>query len=175
MTASALMRTLLALLATSLVWAPLAAGEGDAPDFKSVYEQLQQLAGNWHGIQKEQGRETAVNYRLTGGGSALIETWGKGEQGSMSTVYHLDGEDLRLTHYCGAKNQPRMRAVSYDPSKGVIRFDFVDVTNLSAPDAYYTSQVILTLKDQDHIEVKFSGKRQEEMLISTYSLTRVQE
>ncbi|HSR51337.1 MAG TPA: hypothetical protein VLV83_10950, partial [Acidobacteriota bacterium] len=100
------------LLAAALTLAPLAAAEKNDPsDYKSAYQRLQELAGDWRGFIRERDQEAFVNYRLTGGGSALIETFGRGEQGSMSTVYHLDGNDLRLTHYCGAKNQPRMKAV----------------------------------------------------------------
>lgn len=38
----------------------------------------------------------------------------------MVTVYHADGPDLVLTHYCMEGNQPRMRAKN---TKGS-RFDF---------------------------------------------------
>ena len=34
---------------------------------------------------------------------------------AMATAYHFDEAQLVATHYCGAGNQPRMRAASYDP------------------------------------------------------------
>jgi hypothetical protein len=47
---------------------------------------------------------------LTGNGSALVESLIMGGVPTMTTVYHLDEADLRMTHYCGAKNQPRLKA-----------------------------------------------------------------
>jgi hypothetical protein len=49
----------------------------------------------------------------------------------MVTVYHQDGQDLRMTHYCSAKNQPRMKASSVSPDGNVVSFEFVDATNLA--------------------------------------------
>ena len=40
----------------------------------------------------------------------MVETVFPGSPHEMVTVYHADGPDLVLTHYCMEGNQPRMRA-----------------------------------------------------------------
>jgi hypothetical protein len=51
----------------------------------------------------------------------LAGEWVAAEDGDeMVTVYHADGPDLVLTHYCLEGNQPRMRAKGAQGS----RFDF---------------------------------------------------
>ena len=51
---------------------------------------------------------------------AVVETVFPGSAHEMVTVYHADGPDLVLTHYCMEGNQPRMRAKGAQGS----RFDF---------------------------------------------------
>lgn len=48
----------------------------------------------------------------------------------MTSVYHLDGADLRMTHYCAAGNQPRLRAERIDAAAGEAEFAFVDATGI---------------------------------------------
>jgi hypothetical protein len=65
-----------------------------------------------------------------------------GEIPTMSTVYHLNGSDLRMTHYRGAQNQPRLMASHIDESTGTVEFSFVDVTNAAAHPVYVKGFVI---------------------------------
>ena len=69
--------------------------------------------------------ETKVIYHLTGAGSALVETDFPGSDHEMVSVYHLDGDDLRLTHYCAAGNQPRLKLdrANSTPTRFVFVFD----------------------------------------------------
>jgi hypothetical protein len=46
----------------------------------------------------------------------------------MVTVYHKDGNDIVLTHYCSAGNQPRMRARTV--ANDVLMFEFDGGTNI---------------------------------------------
>ena len=80
-----------------------------------------------------------------------MESIAEGGAGQMVTVYHLDGDRLMMTHYCSAGNQPRMRADSSTSTPSAIKFTFVDVTNLSAPDAGRMQAHSIIWKDADHV------------------------
>ncbi len=142
------------------------AGESPRPSssrFLNAFEDLKHLVGTWVGKGREGEGDVKFVYHLTGNGSTLIENYhgpkypGPGASG-MSTFYHMDGDDLRATHYCGIKNYPRFRAVSHDPSSGTVHFEFIDVSNLSRPGAYFTREITLTIVDHDHLRVAFNGE-----------------
>jgi len=102
--------------------------------------QLRGLAGEWEGPLEWSGGRTDkgtmhATYYVTGNGSAVVENLGTDGVPAMTSVYHLDGADLRMTHYCGVQNQPRLKARQIDVAKGILDFDFVDATNLRSPDA----------------------------------------
>jgi len=65
---------------------------------------------------------------------------------------------VRMPHYCGAGNQPRLKATSIDPAANVIRFELVDITNLHAPDAPHVHGFTMHLVDANHIELEFLAK-----------------
>jgi len=67
----------------------------------------------------------------------------------------LDGNDLRLTHFCGAQNQPRLKAKRIDLDHKAFDFDFVDITNLKSPDAPHVHGLEIRLLDPNHITVTF--------------------
>jgi hypothetical protein len=69
----------------------------------------------------------------------------------MLTVYYLDGNRLLLTHFCMAGNQPRMEAASYDPAAGVLRFRFLDATNLTTPGAGHMHNSAFRFVDDNHL------------------------
>ena len=127
--------------------AATAAPSGEEDRFHPVFERLKTLVGTWH--NEDRGE---VRYFLTGNGSAVVEVFA-----NMSSVYHMDGDVLMLTHYCGADNHPRMKAVDYDEKTASLQFDFIDVTNVSDPEEYYTREVGIVFQDEDHIEVRFNG------------------
>ena len=104
-----------------------------------------------------------ASYYVTGNGSALVENLITEGAPVMTSVYHLDGADLRMTHFCGAQNQPRLKANRTDLASGVINFAFVDITNLRSPDAPHVHGMEIRLIDPNHIVVTFlfqSGNNQ---------------
>jgi len=86
----------------------------------------------------------------------------------MTTVYHLDGVDLRATHYCAAGNQPRLKATSTDGDNKVVKFHMVDITNMPTPEAGHVRDLELRLTSASQITILFtfvgSGKESVERI-----------
>lgn len=102
----------------------------------SAFDRIKALAGEWVrvGADGEPTDEIISQIRVTAGGSAVIETLFPGTDKEMITLYHLDGGDLVLTHYCVLGNQPRMKAETIAENKIVFVCDGTGVT--SADDAH---------------------------------------
>ncbi len=122
-----------------------------------AFETLKSLAGTWTGKAGAKGSEgsaATVTYRLTAGGSALVETLFPGTAHEMVTVYHLDGDGVKMTHYCTAGNQPTLRLVAVDGN--TFRFDFESGSNMK-PDDMHMHSMTLTMKDPDHIVAEWTA------------------
>ena len=121
------------------------------------FEKLKPLVGNWQGKSSE-GKPVSITYALVSDGSALVEKMGAGSEHEMVTVYHPDGDRLMMTHYCSLHNQPRMRADAAATDGRKLLFDFVDVTNLSSPDAMHMHKLVVDLEDKDHFVQEWTWK-----------------
>jgi hypothetical protein len=120
------------------------------------FEKLKKLAGTWVEADKD-GKPTdkvVSVIKVTAGGSAVQETLFPGQPQEMMSVYHRDGADLIMTHYCVLGNQPRMKADPKSPPNQ-IHFQFAGGTNLDAAKDMHMHEGTLTFVDDDHIE--FSG------------------
>ena len=133
----------------------------DIPPAARMFERMRSLAGDWEGTfawsdgRSGSGPLTATYY-VTGNGSALVENLVMDGVPSMTSVYHLDGSDLRVTHYCAARNQPRFKASKIDESAGTVDFAFVDVTNVNPKRPAYVEAIALQLLDGDRVKVRFT-------------------
>jgi hypothetical protein len=99
-------------------------------DAQTAFARLKTLAGEWQ-AETPKGK-AEVRYELIAGGSVLLEHDTMPGQGTMMTAYHLDGNQLVLTHYCMAGNQPHMVAQRFDNESGELDFVFAGGTNLKA-------------------------------------------
>ena len=122
-----------ALFGFVLLLAASAFAQGPTP--KGAFEQLKKLVGTWEGAGVDAGKGMKVVYRLTGAGSALIETQMAGSPMEMVSIYHMDGPDLVMTHYCAAGNQPTMK---FKPGKDgkSLDFDFLRGSNMKPADMH---------------------------------------
>ena len=148
------------LLAAAVFLSVLPASRAEDTPAAAAFEKLHGLVGEWKGSFQWSGARSEsgkmdVSYFLTGYGSALVETLSVDGTASMTSVYHLDGADLRMTHYCGARNQPRLKADRIDLARGIVNFSFVDATNLRSPDAPHVTGLELGLPDADHLTITF--------------------
>ncbi len=112
------------------------------------FEELKSLSGSWEG-KTSKGETTDVRFKVTGNGSAVMSEI-FGHHDDMITMFHLDGPDnLLMTHYCGAGNQPRMKATTSADGK-TITFDFLDATNLQSQQPGHMRRLVIGLVDQNH-------------------------
>lgn len=121
------------------------------------FAQLAALQGEWVDATGQFGPADAVlvTYHVTGGGSAVIETLFPGAPEEMVTVYHKDGHDLVLTHYCAAGNQPRMRCRR--PGAGELVFDFDGGANIDPARDMHMHSARLVFAGPDEIRGEWQG------------------
>ena len=162
----------------------ISVGRSEDNSGATIFAQLKSLAGDWRGTFEWSGARTGkgsmdASYYLTGNGSALVENLISDGAPVMTSVYHLDGPALRMTHYCGAQNQPRLKAERIDSAQGAIDFGFVDITNLKSADAPHVHGLELRLIDPNHITVTFlfqgGGKESRELIALDRAGTRSSE
>jgi len=108
----------------------------------AAFEKIKSLAGTWE-ANAGTGKVTST-FRVTSGGTAVVETFMSPDEGEMVTIYTLDGSRVLLTHYCDTGNQPRMQAASYDSKTNQIAFGFLDATGLTSPNDPHMHQVVFT-------------------------------
>jgi hypothetical protein len=117
------------ILAVALL-AALPAGAAEPPAAtRAAFDRLKALDGAWEGEAK--GAPVEVTYRLASNGSVVFEDLFPGTSHEMISMYHLDGANLVMTHYCAMGNQPRMRLSAEGSSADELRFDFAGGTNLN--------------------------------------------
>ena len=161
------------LLLAALGFAEAKSSEGDA-----AFQKLNALVGDWEGQYQWTGARTDsgkmnVHYYLTGNGSALVEDLSTGAAPSMTTVYHLDNGDLRATHFCAARNQPRLKASNIDLAKGTFEFGFVDVTNVTSMAAPFVHGLDVQMVSPEELVLVFHFEANGKKSVEHITLKRV--
>ncbi|HEY6972180.1 MAG TPA: hypothetical protein VJA94_23410 [Candidatus Angelobacter sp.] len=140
----------LRLLISALVCFTLIARAADDPALAQAFDHIKTLAGNWHG-KDQQGKPVMAWFQVTSGGVTVLQMLTVTGWPEKPTLYHLDGDRLMATHYCSSGNQPRMvwrPAAGY--SSGILKFAFLDSTNLKSPEAGHMTAVVFRWQDKDH-------------------------
>ena len=147
--------TLMTLLLAGLPLASAAAVETETapPAYPAAFERLKSLEGTWTGKAGEPDGEkmdATVTYRVTAGGSAVVETLFPGTAHEMVTMYTVERGTVVLTHYCAMRNQPRMRARKGGPPDELV-FDFAGGANIDPKRDTFMHDLRLVFVDGDHI------------------------
>ena len=143
------MKTRIAWMLAGLIAVNALAGETSK---NAGFEKMKSLVGQWRG-KTQDGGEIAITYRLVAAGSVVEEHLSVAD---MITMYHVDGNDLMLTHYCAAGNQPRMRAGAFKEGDKTLAFSFVGATNMPDKNAKHMHNANFTFTDADHLVAEWT-------------------
>ncbi len=116
----------------------------DAAQRDALLNAVKALEGRW----TSEGGDTL--FEITSAGSVVRETMMPGQEMEMVNMYSLDGNALRMTHYCGGGNQPHMVATQVD-GKDIV-FAANGVSDLKDSDQVYMGSMTLRLVDEDKLE-----------------------
>lgn len=120
-----------------------------------AFERLAGLAGSWEG-RSSQGWVARSEVELIARGSVVLERTNfeahPGE--TMLTLFHKDGAELVLTHYCVAGNQPRLVASALEGD--TLAFTFRDATNLPDPGTGHMGSARFVLEGPDSFSSRWS-------------------
>jgi hypothetical protein len=157
-----------ALLAALALFAQAHDHGGDArqelTQARATFERFKKLEGTWKG-QSTKGWEEAVSYKTIAGGSVVVESsFDAHPNETMMTMVHMDGDRLLLTHYCVAKNQPRLVATSFADDGKTVTFTFLDGANIPTRDRGHMDKAVFRFLDDDHVSSQWTwyqnGKEQ---------------
>jgi hypothetical protein len=136
---------------------PASAGPGSGVD---AFEKLKSLVGHWE-TDKTNVNKATLDLELTSGGTAVLEKLHMEEKGKpveMTTLYYLDGGEVKLTHYCMAGNQPTMRG-TYTPETKTLKFELVSISNLKTADDGHMHHATYTFVDSDHFKTTWTFRK----------------
>jgi hypothetical protein len=132
--------------------------KADGADKGANLAKVKKLIGTWV-AEDDKGKptDTVVSvFKLTAAGSAVQETIFPGQPHEMVSVYHMDGKDIVMTHYCAMGNQPKLKI---DPASkdNELKFSFVGGTNLDPAKDMHMHEGSIKWTDDDHIVWSWQG------------------
>lgn len=156
---------LIVLFAFTLTASRVYAGD----DAAGKFQQIKSLAGEWQG-KRGDGKQVTVTYEVVSNGSTVMERIIPEDEPNMVTMYHLDGQNLLMTHYCAVNNQPRMQSVSSEDD--MVKFELKDITNLAQESDGHMQKLAITFKDADHITHLWTFKQEGKEQAVPFNLER---
>jgi hypothetical protein len=154
---------------------------------KAAYAKLKTMVGPWkaaithEAASSDAGKsdsghhptEATVEFKLTGAGSALVETQFPGQPHEMVSIYHLDGDDLRMTHYCAAQNQPHLKLDRAHSTPEHLVFVFDGGTNFDPAKDDHIHALEITFRPDGRVSSAWEGYAGgKKSVTATFAMTR---
>jgi hypothetical protein len=152
-------------------------GEKHEGDYKGSkdFEGLKQIVGVWEGTklmgEGKEDQKFTVEYKLTSGDSAIVETLFPGTPHEMVSVYYDRDGSLEMTHYCMLGNHPQMALKKADDKN--MTFELIRNGDIKADTEPHMHALTLSFVDDNNIVESWTlyedGKEKE---TATFKLTR---
>lgn len=117
-------------------------------------KRIKALAGRWKSTTSMFGKENEevfTEYKISAGGSAVVETIFPGTPQEMISVYYDDNNGkLAMTHYCMLRNRPQFTLVESSPK--YIKLDVQKVDGQTSADTPSMGTTTLRFLDKNNYE-----------------------
>lgn len=141
-------------------------------------KRIKALAGKWRSTTSMFGKENEevfTEYKVTAGGSAVVETIFPGTPQEMVSVYYDDDQGkLAMTHYCVMRNRPFFHLAK--STKDEIKLDVTKVEGLKSEGSPSMGTTTLKFQDKNHFSstCEGDGKGEQDQGPMTMNFTRVE-
>jgi len=136
-------------------------------DSDAAFEAFKSFKGRWAIQSDGKTIPTVMTYDIGSKDSIVTEQFGKG-----LTVIYRDGRDLRMTHFCNAGNQPRLR-LKQSRSPGLSEFEMFDISNVRNSDEARVQKITYRVVDDRNLELEIVWKKGDSEESEKYALTRI--
>lgn len=113
---------------------------------------MKDTIGTWEGISEHDGKKdkATITYKLTSGGSAIVENLFQNTPHEMVSVYHDDGGGkLMMTHYCALGNQPDLRIKNASDNK--LEFEYISGSDIIPEKDAHMHSLTITFLNKDNM------------------------
>ncbi len=148
------------------------------PDLSSPeLNRIKSLVGRWSSTTSMFGKkdeQVFTEFKISAGGSAVVETIFPGTPNEMVSVYYDDDQGkLAMTHYCMMRNRPSFTLGK--SGKDEITMEVTKVEGLKSKDAPSMGAITLNFEDKDHFSSTCGsgGKAEKDSAPVTMRFTRV--
>ena len=129
------------------------------------------LVGEWEGTGGN-GASVKLTYTLVSGGSALMERLQPSNEADMITMYTVEGDHLRVVHYCSMGNQPEMETAALSGKPQKFAFELTTVKGMKKADEGHMTSLVLTMVDKDHMTQEWSFVENGKKASNVFKYTR---
>jgi hypothetical protein len=122
------------------------------------FEKMKSLVGTWTGKAKMHGdkeEKVKIVYKLTAGGSAILELFNPGTSHEMATIYNVENGQVCMTHYCALGNAPKMRFKGMTDNS--ISFEMKGKDGISSDKEMHMHALTIIWKDKNHISAEWTS------------------
>ena len=126
---------------------------GNSVTDKQMMSRLGSLEGEWESQDADGNWNTAAVFSVSSNGSVVREIMFPGSPSEMTNLYHMDGTNAVVTHYCAIGNQPRMvaKGITKTADGPAIDYEFDSVSNLRQSHTHVMDSLRVIFIDDDHI------------------------
>ncbi len=114
------------------------------------FAKVKSLVGDWYRTDGAPTDGDYATYRMVAKDSALEERIFPGTEREMVTMYFVDKDRLKLTHFCNLGNQPTMEAKPGNAD--LLEFGFLGATNLKSPEARHMHEHSFSFLGKNRID-----------------------